>query len=147
MYLINNAEAGYEDFISFMCSLPNVDPDRIRTATGESCNHSLSHPANLNLPSVTVSAVAGTQLVHRTVNNVGLRPETYLCSVLPPNGTTVNVYPPWFSIASQGTQDLDIQINVTKAMRHFTFGEIVMTGSLNHVVRIPLSVLPNSISS
>ncbi|GLT72651.1 hypothetical protein SLA2020_445640 [Shorea laevis] len=138
--------SGYDDYISFLCSLPNIDPVTIKTSTGEGCNHSLSHPANLNLPSLTIAALAGTQLVRRTVKNVGLRPETYLCSVMPPNGTMVSLYPSWFNIAPQGTQDLDIHVNVTKAMNGFSFGEVVLTGSLNHIVRIPLSVLPISMS-
>jgi len=118
-----------------------MDPALVKNSTGELCNHSLSHPANLNLPSVTISSLAGAQLLRRTVKNVGLKPETYLCSVMPPNGTLVNLNPPWFTIAPQGTQDLDIQINVTKAMNNWSFGEIVLTGSLNHIVRITLSVL------
>lgn len=118
-----------------------MDPAIVKNSTGELCNHSLSHPADLNLPSVTISSLAGTQLLRRTVKNVGLKPETYLCSVLPPNGTMVDLNPPWFTIAPQGTQDLDILINVTKPMNNYSFGEIVLTGSLNHIVRIPLSVL------
>lgn len=83
--------------------------------------------------------------MHRTVKNVEHQAETYLCSVQPPNGTIVNLSPPWFTIDPQGTQDLYIQLNVTKALGEFSFGEIVLTGSLNHVVRIPLSVLPASV--
>lgn len=137
-------KAEYDDYISFMCSLPGIDPAKIKYSTGEVCNHSFSHPANLNLPSVTVSALARTQSIRRTVKNVGLRPETYLCSVMPPNGTMVSLSPLWFDIAAEGTQDLNIQINVTNAKNDFSFGEIVLTGSLNHIVRIPLSVLPIS---
>ncbi|XP_042945551.1 subtilisin-like protease SBT2.4 isoform X2 [Carya illinoinensis] len=136
--------SGYDDYISFLCSLPGIDPVTIKNFFGEVCNHSFSHPANLNLPSVTVSALAGTRSVQRTVKNVGLRPETYLCSVLPPNGTVVSLSPLWFDIAPEGTQDLNIQINVTKAKNDFSFGEIVLMGSSNHIVRIPLSVLPIS---
>lgn len=134
--------AGYEDYIGFLCSLPHTNPATIRTATGEWCNYTLSHPANLNLPSVTISNMIGSQLVQRTVKNVQSKPETYLCSVLPPNGTVVDVHPPWFTIAPQGTQDLNIQFNVTKAMDDFSFGEIVLTGTLNHIVKITLTVFP-----
>lgn len=83
--------------------------------------------------------------MQRTVKNVESKAETYLCSVLPPNGTVVNLYPPWFTIAPQETQDLYIQFNVTEAIGEFSFGEIILTGSLNHVVRIPLSILPVSV--
>lgn len=139
-------EAGYEDYVAFLCSLPGMDPGTIKTTIGESCRYSLAHPANLNLPSITISALIGSRLVRRTVKNVLRKPETYLCAVLPPNGTTVSLNPPWFTLAPQGSQELDVQFNVTKAMDDFTFGEIVLTGSLNHIIRIPLSVHAISVS-
>lgn len=135
-------KTGYEDYISFLCSLHDTNPGTIKTVTGELCNKSLDHPANLNLPSVTISALNGSRLVRRVVMNVGSKPETYFSSLLPPNGTTVDISPPTFTIAPQGTQELGIQFNVTQAMDQFTFGEIVLTGSLNHIVRIPLSIFP-----
>ena len=138
-------KTGYEDYISFLCSLHDTNPDTIRTVTGELCNKPLDHPANLNLPSVTISELNGSQIVRRVFMNVGSKPETYSSSVLSPNGTTVDISPPSFTITPQGTQELVIQINVTQAVNQFTFGEIVLTGSLNHIVRLPLSVLPVSI--
>ncbi|KAK2359067.1 subtilisin protease SBT2.5 [Trifolium repens] len=134
----------YVDFISFLCSLPNIDADRITTVTGEPCKSPFDHPSNLNLPSVTISALKGSVYVRRTVTNVGNSTETYLGSVLAPNGTTVNLNPNWFTISPQGTQDLDIQINVVQPMEDFRFGEIVLTGSMNHIVRITLAVVPVS---
>ncbi|OAY24592.1 hypothetical protein MANES_17G027600v8 [Manihot esculenta] len=136
----------FDDYISFLCSLPNISPTTIKIVTGETCRKPLSHPANLNLPSVTISALRGSLRVQRSVKNVGSKPEIYLCSVISPNGTMVNPSPTWFAIAPQGTQNIDIQFRVTQAGDVFSFGEIVLTGSLNHIVRIPLSVLPVSIS-
>ncbi|XP_038689451.1 subtilisin-like protease SBT2.4 isoform X2 [Tripterygium wilfordii] len=135
----------YEDYLGFLCSLPDVDPSEIKVATGSWCFHSIGHPANLNQPSITITDLSGFQVVRRSVRNVGSKPETYLCSVLPPNGTMVNLVPSWFPVAPLATQDLEIHFNVTQAMSQFTFGEIVLTGSLNHIVRIPLSVLPLSL--
>ncbi|KAJ1427166.1 Peptidase S8/S53 domain [Sesbania bispinosa] len=100
--------SGYADFISFLCSLPNINSDTVVAATGESCNNPFEYPSNLNLPSVTISSLRGTVSVRRTVMNVGNVTETYLGSVLPPNGTTVNLYPTRFTISPQGTQDLEI---------------------------------------
>lgn len=138
----------YEDYINFLCSLPGVDPTVIRSATGGQCNASIPqpHPADLNLPSVTISSLVGNQVVQRRVKNVGGKVETYVWSVIPPNGTTVNINPPWFTVAPEEVQNLEIQINVTHKMDHFTFGEIILTGSLNHIARIPLSVLAVSAS-
>ncbi|XP_057497496.1 subtilisin-like protease SBT2.4 [Actinidia eriantha] len=138
--------SGYEDYINFLCSLPNTDPATIKTATGGSCNNSFINPSDLNTPSVTISALRGYQLVRRSVKNVANKPETYLCAVLPPEGVTVKLNPFWFRVAPQGSQELEIELNVTQKLDDFRFGEIVLTGSLNHIVRIPLSVFPVSMS-
>lgn len=81
--------------------------------------------------------------MRRNVKNIGSKQETYLCSVIPPKGVMVSLNPPSFTIVPQGTQDLEIQLNVTQAMEDYSFGGIILTGSLNHIVRIPISVLPH----
>ncbi|KAK9151588.1 hypothetical protein Syun_009897 [Stephania yunnanensis] len=136
----------YEDYISFLCSLPNVNPETIRTSTGTPCNISLplAYPTDLNLPSITISSLNGSRLVHRTAKNVASKPETYLFSVFNPRGVEVSMSPSCFTIAPQGSQDLLIKFNATQPIEDFSFGEIVLTGSLDHIVRIPLSVLPVS---
>ncbi|XP_027368653.1 subtilisin-like protease SBT2.4 [Abrus precatorius] len=135
----------YLDFISFLCSLPNMDADAIIAATGEQCNHPFAYPFSLNLASVTISALRGSVSVRRTVMNVGNNTETYLASVLPPNGTKVDLYPTSFTVSPLGTQDLEIQFTVIEPVENFSFGEIVLTGTLNHIVRITLSLLAVSV--
>ncbi|XP_065879058.1 subtilisin-like protease SBT2.4 [Euphorbia lathyris] len=137
-------QSEYKDYISFLCSLPNTSPVTIKAATGDGCTGSLSHPANLNLPSVTVSALAGSLTIERSVKNVGSKVETYLASVVSPNGTEVRISPTLFEINPQQIQRLKIQFNVSNVRNEFSFGEIVLTGTLDHIVRIPLSVLPVS---
>ncbi|XP_010430283.2 PREDICTED: subtilisin-like protease SBT2.4 [Camelina sativa] len=132
--------AGFEDYISFLCSLPNINPVTIRAATGVWCTTPLSHPANLNHPSVTISALIESLVVKRSFQNVSNKTETYLGSILPPNGTAVRLIPSWFTVPPQRIQGLDIEFNVTQVLNQFTFGEVVLTGSLNHIIRIPLSV-------
>lgn len=125
--------------------MPGLDRARVKNVTGAACNASLASPADLNLPSITISALAGSKPVNRTVKNVASKPEMYTVSVLPPAGVTVNVQPSSFSVAPQETQDLVIRLAVSRASTSFMFGEIVLTGSLNHIVRLPLSVLPKAI--
>ncbi|KAA8520138.1 hypothetical protein F0562_014394 [Nyssa sinensis] len=108
--------SGYEDYISFLCSLPNIDPATIKTATGGTCNHSFSTPSDLNIPSVTISSLTGTRLVRRSLMNIASKPETYLCSVLPPKGVMVSLNPTWFTVAPQGSQDLEITLTVTQPL-------------------------------
>ncbi|KAK9706365.1 hypothetical protein RND81_07G119400 [Saponaria officinalis] len=137
---------GEGEYVAFLCSLPNADREKVEAATGGSCDHPLSHPADLNLPSVTITSLVGSQVVQRRVINVGSKKETYVSAVLPPNGVAVDVFPTWFTIATNKTQDLKITVNVSRAMKNFGFGEIVLTGSLDHIVRIPLSIFPTLVS-
>ncbi|KAI3823852.1 hypothetical protein L1987_05297 [Smallanthus sonchifolius] len=136
--------SGFDDYMSFLCSLPNSDQKMIKTALGEPCTHHA--PSDLNAPSVTISALTGSQLVRRTVKNVANMVEMYVCGVVPPTGVAVEVNPPWFTIVPQGTQELEVILNVTQVEDSFSHGEIVLTGTLGHIVRIPLSVLPVSVS-
>ncbi|KAL6653045.1 hypothetical protein ACP70R_011970 [Stipagrostis hirtigluma subsp. patula] len=131
------------DYARFLCSLPQLGPGDVRAATGESCRPpSLASPADLNLPSVTVSALRGSLSVRRTVTNVASNAETYLCAALPPAGVAVAVRPAWFEVAPGETQELVIELSVTTASGAFSFGEVVLTGSLDHLVRLPLAVRP-----
>ncbi|CAI0467709.1 unnamed protein product [Linum tenue] len=134
----------FEDYIDFLCSLSSVDWVKVRAATGASCSRPLAHPADLNLPSVTISALRVGQPVQiqRSFTSVGSKPETYLCSVLSPNGTSVTLSPTWFRIAPMETQAIHMEFNATQALNAFSFGEIVLTGSLDHIVRLPLSIHP-----
>ncbi|KAL3820755.1 hypothetical protein ACJIZ3_006660 [Penstemon smallii] len=136
---------GYEDYLSFLCSLPNTDPDKIRIATGGLCDATFNNPSDLNQPSVTITALSGTRMVRRVVKNVARKPETYICAVLPPNGVMVSVDPPWFTLAPEETQNLAVRLVVNQVQDDFSFGEIVLVGSLNHIVRMPLSVMPVSV--
>ncbi|KAJ9566261.1 hypothetical protein OSB04_002227 [Centaurea solstitialis] len=138
--------SGFEDYMNFLCSLPNTDPEIIKTAIGEPCTHSFHAPSDLNIPSLTISALAGSQSVRRTFKNVAGKVETYVCAVVPPDGVAVELHPPWFTVAPDGTQDLEVKLNVTQVKDTFSYGEIVLTGSLKHIVRIPISVLPISVA-
>ncbi|GKC22628.1 subtilisin-like protease SBT2.4 [Tanacetum coccineum] len=88
--------SGFEDYMSFLCSLPNTDPEIIKAAIGEQCSHSFQAPSDLNIPSLTISALNGKQLVKMTIKNVADTAETYVCTVVPPNGVAVELNPPWF---------------------------------------------------
>ncbi|CAI9086837.1 OLC1v1020756C1 [Oldenlandia corymbosa var. corymbosa] len=139
--------AGYGDYVSFLCSLPNVDPSSIHAVTGGSCTPSFGSPADLNVPSVTITALTGSRTIRRRMMNVGSKAETYVCAGLPPRGVAIDIHPQSFRVAAAGgIQVLDIKLTVTEAINDFSFGELVFTGSLNHIVRLPISVFPVSLS-
>ncbi|CAN6482574.1 unnamed protein product [Victoria cruziana] len=133
-------QSDFEDYISFLCATPNMDPQAVQDATGIQCSHSLAYPSDLNLPSITIGDLQGQRSVWRNATNVASETETYLCSVLPPSGVEVRVLPSFFTIAPQETQHLEIRLNVIQPLNVFSFGEIVLIGSLDHIVRLPLTV-------
>ncbi|KAL2938467.1 Subtilisin-like protease SBT2.4 [Bienertia sinuspersici] len=92
------------EYVAFLCSLPKINQGEVEAASGGSCNHPLEHPADLNLPFVTITYLVRSQVVSRNGINVGGKQETYLCVVLPPNGVIVNVSPTWFTIAPEGSK-------------------------------------------
>ncbi|KAG9455161.1 hypothetical protein H6P81_008065 [Aristolochia fimbriata] len=109
--------SGFEDYLLFLCSLPNVDPETIKTSTRQTCNSSLiSHPSELNLPSITVSSLNGTLSIHRSVVNVGMKPETYWVSVQQPLGVEVVLSPAWFTIDPSRSIDLEIRLKKRKSL-------------------------------
>ncbi|KAI3989321.1 hypothetical protein MKX01_026904 [Papaver californicum] len=110
-----------EDYINFLCSLPNVDPPTVKAMTGKLCNNSFAYPADLNLPSITNSALNGSRFMKRTVKNVATKTETYLCSILQPPGIAVNLTPSWFTINPQRMQDLYIKLDVNEIKDDFSF--------------------------
>ncbi|KAK3142931.1 hypothetical protein QOZ80_4BG0354350 [Eleusine coracana subsp. coracana] len=136
-----------DDYISFLCSLPQLNPDDVRAATGVACQAPLASPADLNLPSITLSALRGFLSVRRRVTNVASNKETYLCSALPPAGVDVTVRPGWFEVAPGAMQEIVVELRATWVSGSFSFGEIVLTGSLDHLVRLPLAVRPLATTS
>jgi hypothetical protein len=56
-----------DDYIAFLCSLPQISPEDVRAATGAACQAPLASPADLNLPSITVSELRGFLSVRRRV--------------------------------------------------------------------------------
>ncbi|KAF0904495.1 hypothetical protein E2562_035007 [Oryza meyeriana var. granulata] len=130
----------FDDYISFLCSLPQLGSDDVLATTGVACpSPRLDSPVDLNLPSITVSALRGSLSVRRAVTNVAGNKERYICAAVPPVGVAVAVSPGWFEIAPGETQEMVIELEVTWASGEFSFGEIVLTGSLDHLVRLPLA--------
>ncbi|CAA7407075.1 unnamed protein product [Spirodela intermedia] len=134
--------SGFKDYISFLCSSPSVDREMVKSTTNRACGSPESSPADLNLPSITIASLRGLQMVRRRVKNMGDVPETYLSSVRQPRGVRVYLKPSLFTIQPQGTQDIQIELKVTEALEGFSFGEIVLVGSLDHIVRLPMSIFP-----
>jgi subtilisin family serine protease len=127
-------DAGFADYVRFLCGVGSL------AANGSTCQAFGSiAPWNLNLASLTASAVPGKVSITRTVTNVGNAPSTYTGSVSIP-GWTATLTPQSFSVAPGATATYTV--NATRAgaaIGSYSFGSVVWTDGM-HQVRSPLTL-------
>src|SRR5262249_35846522 len=101
-------------------------------------------PTDLNVPSVTIRALAGKLTVKRTVRNV--RPAgTYRVDVEAPSGVEVAVDPSELTLAAgqTATYQLTFTANRQAAFNAYAFGSLTWSdGRGGHRARSPLVVRP-----
>ncbi|CAN6455306.1 unnamed protein product [Victoria cruziana] len=132
-------DAGYEDFFSFLCGINGSGPD-VLTYTGKACGYNTLAATDLNLPSITVSKLNRSLVVHRIVTNAA-SDETYRVSWSAPFGVSITITPTQFFIASGQRQNLTVLMNATSNNSTASFGKIVIRGSSGHILNIPISVI------
>jgi subtilisin family serine protease len=103
-------------------------------------------PTDLNVPSVTIRALAGVRTVTRKVKNVGPA-GTYRVNVAEPAGVDVEVTPTRLTLASGETKTYRVSFvaNSDASFDQYAFGSLTWSdgrGSGSHRVRIPLVIRP-----
>lgn len=99
-------------------------------------------PTDLNVASVSIGALAGTQVVTRTVTNVSDVSETYEFSYTLP-GIDVVADPAVFTIAPGASKTFTLSITPDgAAVDTYATGFFWWTGDEGHVVRSPILVQP-----
>ncbi|XP_002524360.2 subtilisin-like protease SBT2.6 [Ricinus communis] len=134
-------DARFEHFVQFLCAVPGVDDESVRRAVGIGCPiRGRAWCSDLNTASVTISNLVGSRKVIRRVTNVSRRNEVYRVTVREPLGVNVTVKPQVFWVRGNASRHFRILLKARKAMRTYTFGEIILYGSRNHVIRVPIAV-------
>ncbi|WJX28229.1 hypothetical protein P8452_16976 [Trifolium repens] len=136
-------DAGYKDYLGFLCTTPGIDFHEIKKYTNSPCNRTMGHPYNLNTPSITVSHLVRTQVVTRTVTNVA-KQETYVMTARMQPAVAIEVNPPAMTIRAGASRKFTVTLTVRSVTGRYSFGEVLMKGSRGHKVRIP--VLANGYS-
>src|SRR5262249_41773508 len=112
-------------------------------SVSSACPTTPVRPNELNLPSLAIGALAGTDTLHRTVTNVASKSETYTATVQGLPGLSVAVSPSTFTLAPGAAQTYSVSFTETTApFAKYTTGSITLTGDNHHVVRIPVVVQP-----
>ncbi|MEU7907406.1 S8 family serine peptidase [Actinoplanes sp. NPDC049118] len=100
-------------------------------------------PSDLNMASIAIGDLAGTQTVTRTVTNVTGKSSTYLARVEAPPGIAVSVAPQTFTIKPGKSATFKVTFTRTTAEYGKTaFGALVLTDLRGHNVRSAIAVRP-----
>ncbi|OAY46704.1 subtilisin-like protease SBT2.6 [Manihot esculenta] len=130
-------DAGYEDYLGFLCTTPGIDAHEIKNYTNSPCNYTMGHPSNFNTPSITVSHLVKTQTVTRTVTNVAGE-ETYVITARMQPSVAIDVTPSAMTLKPGASRKFSVSLTVRSVTGTYSFGEILMKGSRGHKVRIPV---------
>jgi hypothetical protein len=133
--------AAYENYITFLCSIPDVSHSEVANIMGTSCNSSYKggRPYDLNIPSITISQlIRGTQTVKRTVTSVADEAETYTIMTRMPHEVALEVTPPALTVLPGASRVITVTLTARSITGTYSFGEITMKGDRGHLVRIPV---------
>ncbi|KAL2338678.1 hypothetical protein Fmac_013124 [Flemingia macrophylla] len=130
-------DAGYEDYLGFLCTTPNIDVHEIKNYTNTPCNTTMGKPSNLNTPSITISHLVRTEVVTRTVTNVAGE-ETYVITARMEPAVAIEVSPPAMTIKAGASRKFSVTLTVRSVTGTYSFGEVLLKGSRGHKVRIPV---------
>ncbi|XP_040243374.1 subtilisin-like protease SBT3.18 isoform X6 [Aegilops tauschii subsp. strangulata] len=143
--LVYDADA--RDHVRFLCGLGYTEA-QVRQmvlpspALDTSCAGGAIGDADLNYPAIVLPELRVVVTVKRTVTNVGLQRETvYHATVISPQGTHVEVWPPALAFSPRCARaEYYVTVTPAKLSRgRYDFGEIVWSDGY-HRVRTPLVV-------
>ncbi|WP_444903514.1 S8 family serine peptidase [Microbulbifer sp. CnH-101-E] len=144
-------DAGFNDYLAFLCGAEN-QPQIIEASTCEglvSAGYSLDS-SDLNLPSIGIGELVGTQTIKRRVTSVGRGQRWYWASVEAPAGVEVSVNPKTLRLREGDSAEFEVTFTVTEeaAMNEWVFGELSWKSvGLRQEVRSPIAVRPVPLST
>ncbi|XVF47667.1 hypothetical protein PTKIN_Ptkin03bG0128500 [Pterospermum kingtungense] len=130
-------DAGYEDYLGFLCTTRGIDIHEIKNYTNLPCNTTMGHPSNLNTPSITVSHLVGTQTVTRTVTNVA-EEETYVIKARMHPSVAIETNPTAMTLRPGASRKFSVTLTARSVTGSYSFGEITLKGNRGHKVTIPV---------
>lgn len=137
--------SGFNDWVAFLCGTTNgVNPAFCDALVG--AGYSLD-PSDLNVPSIAIGDLAGSQTVKRMVMNVSKK-EKYTFSYTGLDGITVSPSVGSFTLDAKRTKSFFVTFTTNgAALNSYVGGSIILTGSRGHVVRIPVVIRPVALAA
>jgi hypothetical protein len=133
-------DAAFNDWLAFLCgATTGVTP--AACAALSAAGYSLD-PSDLNVASISIGALTGTQTVRRRVTNVGANTSTYTASLTGLTGITATVSPTTLTLAPGATASFNITFTRTSATLNAFAGGQLRWSDGNHTVRSPVIIRP-----
>jgi Fibronectin type-III domain/Bacterial pre-peptidase C-terminal domain len=105
-------------------------------------------PADLNLPAISFSSLAGTASTTRTFRSVDDRPGSWRVTVEGLSGITAAATPASFDLGSGKAQTVTfVFTRAGAAFAGYAFGTVVLTDGGGRTVRLPVSVRPVEVAA
>ncbi|WP_226663982.1 S8 family serine peptidase [Microbulbifer aggregans] len=142
-------DAGIADYIAFTCGAEN-QPQIFSSGTCaavQDMGYSIDS-SDLNLPSIGIAALLGSQTVTRRVTNVDKGTHWYWAEVEAPSGILVEVSPRILRLAGGETATFEVTFTATAdaVMDEWAFGALSWSQGLRKV-RSPLAIRPIPLSA
>ncbi|KAL4385255.1 hypothetical protein GQ457_15G029540 [Hibiscus cannabinus] len=130
-------DAGYQDYLGFLCATPGINIHEIKKYTNSPCNTTMGRPSNFNTPSITISHLVGSQTVTRTVTNVA-KEETYVITARMHPSIAIETRPSAMTLRPGASRKFSVTLTARSVTGSYSFGSITMKGSRGHKVVIPV---------
>ena len=131
-------DSGFVDWVGFLCGT------QLRASFCTSRGIPVLNPSDLNVASIALGAMPGTQTVTRRVTNVGGSTATYTPSFTGMAGFTVGFSPTSLTIAPGQTQSFSVVFTRTGTaapLLSYKGGQLTWSDGI-HKVRVPIVVRP-----
>ena len=133
-------DSDFLDWLAFLCgSTTGVNPATCNTLAGLGYSFDAS---DMNVASIAIGDLPGSQTVKRTVTNVGSSTATYNASFTGMVGFNVSIDPSSLTLAPGESASYNVTFtNVSAPLNTYTGGQLTWSDG-SHNVRIPLVVRP-----
>lgn len=138
-------DSDFNDWLAFLCGTTGgVRPDVCAALVG--AGYSLD-PSDMNVASIAIGDLPGTQTVTRRLTNVGNARSPYTVTVSGMSGIDVEVKPAVLSIKPGKTKSFTVKFTRTAAaLNTYTAGQLTWSDG-THRVRIPMVIRPVALAA